>query len=63
MNLFQTDKLSSRICALLILSSLLGLSLFFESCTDRCEERLTVSYYEPVYTPLSVIRGMTAMEM
>ncbi len=62
MNLLQTEKLCSRIYGLLILSALLGFSLFLESCTDTCEERTTYSYYEPVYTPLSVIRSSIAVQ-
>lgn len=57
MSIFQTDKLPSRIFALLILSALLGLSLFFESCDDICEEQYAYSYYEPVYTSLADIRS------
>ncbi len=62
MNLFHTERLGSRVCALLTLSALLGLSLFLGSCTDTCEESNTYSYYEPVYMQLSVLRSSIAVE-
>lgn len=48
--------------AILILSVLLGLSLVFEGCSDTCEDQTTYSYYEPVYTSLSVIRGSVEVQ-
>jgi hypothetical protein len=62
MNLLRTENTPSRISALLILSALLGLSIFLESCTDQCQEQHTYIYYEPEYTPLSVIRSSIAVE-
>lgn len=50
------DK-NSRLWALLILSTLLGLSILLESCTDKCTETIVYKYYEPVYTPLTTIRS------
>ncbi len=49
--------LHTRLYALLILSTLLALSLFMESCTDSCTDTMTYTYYEPVYTPLAEIRS------
>jgi len=61
LNLFHTSKLYSRFSALLIVSTLLGLSLILEGCSDRCEQSNTFSYYEPVYTQLSVLRNSIAV--
>jgi hypothetical protein len=60
MNSFLTSK--SRIYVLLNLFALVGLSFLFGSCNDQCEDRNTFSYYEPVYTPLSVIRSSIAID-
>jgi len=60
MNPFQHNK--SRIYVLLNLVALIGLSLVFQSCHDQCEDRYSYSYYEPVYTPLSVIRSSIAVD-
>jgi len=62
MNPLHSEKRASRICATLILSALLGLSLFLESCTDTCEQQNTYSYYEPVYMPLSALRSSIAVQ-
>ncbi|HEU5291838.1 MAG TPA: hypothetical protein VFU05_14410 [Cyclobacteriaceae bacterium] len=45
-----------------LLVVLLGCVFLFESCHDQCEDRYTYSYYEPVYTPLSVIRSSIAVD-
>jgi hypothetical protein len=44
-----------------IAAAVLGLSLILESCTDQCEEKYTYVYYEPVFTPLSVIRNSVSL--
>lgn len=51
------NKIHAKLFALLILSSLLGLSLMMESCTDQCTGKSSYTYFEPVFTPLSVIRS------
>lgn len=58
----RSCKINSQVFALLILSGLLGLSLLLEGCTDQCEEQITYSYYEPVYTTLAEIRSSIAVE-
>src|SRR6187551_912721 len=60
MNSFLSNK--SRICVLLNLFALVGLCFLLGSCNDQCEDRNTFSYYEPVYTPLSVIRSSIALD-
>lgn len=42
--------------ALLFLSTLLGLSVLLEGCTDKCEITREYVYYEPVYTTVEQIR-------
>lgn len=42
--------------ALLFLTTLLGLSVLLEGCTDRCETTYEYIYYEPVYTTVEEIR-------
>ena len=42
--------------ALLFLTTLLGLSVLLEGCTDRCETTNEYVYYEPVYTTVAEIR-------
>ena len=44
-----------------LLVALVGCSLLFHGC-DQCEDRYTYTYYEPVYTPLSVIRSSVALD-
>lgn len=46
-----------RIIALLLLSAILGLSMLLESCEDQCTDTTSYTYFEPVFTPLSVIRS------
>ncbi|MBX2966154.1 MAG: hypothetical protein KF845_08415 [Cyclobacteriaceae bacterium] len=53
---------TNRLLALLILSALLGLSVLLESCTDRCTETYSYTYFEPVYTPLAVVRAGVKQE-
>lgn len=43
--------------ALLFLTTLLGLSVLLEGCTDRCETTHEYVYYEPVYTTVEEIRA------
>jgi hypothetical protein len=42
--------------ALIFLTTLLGLSVLLEGCTDRCETTTEYVYYEPVYTTVEEIR-------
>jgi hypothetical protein len=49
----------SHVCLLVVL---LGTAFLFESCHDQCEDRYAYTYYEPVYTPLSVIRSSIAVD-
>ncbi|MEX2230513.1 MAG: hypothetical protein WD824_00015 [Cyclobacteriaceae bacterium] len=42
--------------ALLFLTTLLGLSVLLEGCTDKCEVTNEYVYYEPVYTTVEEIR-------
>lgn len=60
MNSILANK--SRTYVLLNLFALMGLIFLFGSCNDQCEDRNTFSYYEPVYTPLSVIRSSIAID-
>lgn len=53
----------SRLVALATLSAILGLSLLLEGCTDQCTDTRTYTYFEPVYTPLSVIRSSVAQKL
>lgn len=55
-------KSSSRFFTLLILPFLFGMSLILQSCTDQCTDTVTYTYYEPIFTPLSVIRSSVAVE-
>ena len=48
--------------ALLFLTTLLGLSVLLEGCTDKCEVTREYVYYEPVYTTLDEIRSGVAVE-
>jgi len=43
--------------ALLFLTTLLGLSVLLEGCTDRCETTHEYVYYEPVYSTVEEIRA------
>lgn len=47
--------------SIVALVSLLSLSLCLQSCTDECTETNNYTYYEPVFTPLSVIRSSVAV--
>ena len=42
--------------ALLFLTTLLGLSVLLEGCTDKCEVTKEYFYYQPVYTTVGEIR-------
>lgn len=42
--------------ALLFLTTLLGLSVLLEGCSDKCEVKNEYVYFEPVYTTVSEIR-------
>ena len=48
--------------ALLFLTTLLGLSVLLEGCTDKCEVTNEYVYYEPVYTTVEEIRSSVALE-
>lgn len=43
--------------ALLFLTTLLGLSVILEGCTDRCESTHEYVYYEPIYSTVAEIRS------
>ena len=43
--------------ALLFLTTLLGLSVLLEGCTDKCEVTNEYVYYEPVYATVAEIRA------
>ena len=45
--------------ALLFLTTLLGLSVLLEGCTDKCEVTHEYVYFEPVYTTVEEIRTQT----
>lgn len=60
MNSILSSK--SRMYVLLNLFALVGLTFLIGGCHDQCEDRNTFSYYEPVYTPLSVIRSSIAID-
>jgi hypothetical protein len=48
--------------ALLFLTTLLGLSVLLEGCTDTCEVTHEYVYYEPVYTTVAEVRaGVTLL--
>lgn len=47
--------------ALLFLTSLLGLSVLLEGCTDKCEVTNEYTYYKPVYTTLDELRAGVAV--
>jgi hypothetical protein len=47
--------------ALLFLTTLLGLSVLLEGCTDRCETTIEYVYYEPVYTTVEEIRASVGL--
>jgi hypothetical protein len=51
----------NRFLAAGALASLLGLSLFLESCTDSCTETYSYTYYEPVFTSLEVVRNSISL--
>lgn len=46
----------------LLLVVMICCGFVLESCHDQCEERYAYTYYEPVYTPLSVIRSSIAVD-
>lgn len=48
--------------ALLFLTTLLGLSVLLEGCTDKCEVTREYVYFEPVYTTVEEIRSSVALE-
>lgn len=48
--------------ALLFLTTLLGLSVLLEGCTDKCEVTREYVYFEPVYTTVEEIRSGVAFE-
>lgn len=54
------ERLQKRIhvslYALIFLTTLLGLSVLLEGCTDRCETTSEYIYYEPVYATVDEIR-------
>ncbi|MBX2962782.1 MAG: hypothetical protein KF687_09735 [Cyclobacteriaceae bacterium] len=58
----KAKQKNHRLLALFILSALLGLSMLLEGCSDRCTETYSYTYYEPVYTKLSVIRSSIKQE-
>jgi hypothetical protein len=43
--------------ALLFLTTLLGLSVLLEGCTDKCEVTREYTYYEPVYSSIEEVRA------
>ncbi|MDQ2657405.1 MAG: hypothetical protein M3Y60_08275, partial [Bacteroidota bacterium] len=43
--------------AVLFLTTLLGLSVLLEGCTDKCEVTNEYTYFEPVYTTVAEIRS------
>jgi hypothetical protein len=43
--------------ALLFLTTLLGLSVLLEGCTDSCEVTHEYTYYEPVYSTMEEVRA------
>lgn len=47
--------------ALIFLTTLLGLSVLLEGCTDRCETTTEYVYFEPVYTTVQEIRESVAV--
>lgn len=47
--------------ALLFLTTLLGLSVLLEGCTDRCEVTHEYVYYEPVYSTVAEIRSAVSL--
>lgn len=47
--------------ALIFLTTLLGLSVLLEGCTDKCEVTNQYTYYEPVYTSIEEIRAGVSM--
>ena len=47
--------------ALLFLTVLLGISVLLEGCSDTCEVTNEYVYYEPVYTPIEVIRSTISL--
>lgn len=47
--------------ALLFLTTLLGLSVLLEGCTDTCEVTHEYVYYEPVYTTVEEVRAGVAL--
>jgi hypothetical protein len=51
----------SRFSALLLVPVLFGMSLVLQNCTDQCTDTVTYTYYEPIFTPLSVIRSGVAV--
>lgn len=55
------EKLQKRIhislYALIFLTTLLGLSVLLEGCSDRCETTNEYTYYEPVYATVEEIRA------
>jgi hypothetical protein len=55
-------RLHVSLYALLFLTVLLGLSVVLEGCTDTCETSARYVYYEPVYTPLEVVRAAVAVQ-
>jgi hypothetical protein len=50
----------SRLCFIFV--SAIAFSLLSTGCNDRCTETQSYSYYEPVYTPLSVIRSSVKLD-
>jgi hypothetical protein len=47
--------------ALLFLTTLLGLSVLLEGCTDRCEVTHEYTYFEPVYSTIQEVRAGVAI--
>lgn len=47
--------------AVLFMSTLLGLSVLLEGCTDKCEVTNEYTYFEPVYTTVEELRESVAL--
>ena len=47
--------------ALLFLTTLLGLSVLLEGCTDKCEVTHEYTYYEPVYSTIEEVRASVSI--
>ena len=54
-------RINVSLYAIVFLSSLLGLSLLLEGCSDKCESTTEYIYYEPIYTSLEELRASVAV--